>query len=87
LSASSGKVYSGCYVNASIELWAQDNKFGKRINATLMGVQFLRDGARLVGGGVASADDFEAIPEAAGDAQAMPATAGAATGGNPDPFA
>jgi hypothetical protein len=89
LSASSGKVYSGCYVNASIELWAQDNKFGKRINATLMGVQFLRDGARLVGGGVASADDFEAIPDAAPEAGAAQAssTGGAATGGNPDPFA
>jgi hypothetical protein len=63
--ASSGKPYSGCYVNAVIELWAQDNKFGKRINASLMGVQFLRDGQRLSGGGVASADDFQAIPEAA----------------------
>jgi hypothetical protein len=90
LKATSGKPYSGCYVIASIELWAQDNQFGKRINATLKGVQFLRDGQRLSGGGVASADDFEAIPDAAAPAGAgtgVGPTAGATTGGNPDPFA
>jgi hypothetical protein len=82
LQASSGKPYSGCYVNAVVELWAQANKFGQRINASLMGVQFLRDGQRLSGGGVASADDFQAIPEAEGASEG-PAT----TGGSPDPFA
>ncbi len=76
LEAASGKPYSGCYVNAVVELWAQDNKFGKRINASLMGVQFLRDGQRLSGGGVASADDFEAIPEAAPEGDAPVATSG-----------
>jgi len=87
LQASSGKPYAGCYVNGSIEVWAQDNQFGKRINATLKGVQFLRDGARLAGGGVASAEDFEAIPDAAPAGGAQSAPAGASTGGNPDPFA
>ena len=66
LVASDGKPYSGCYVNAIVEIWPQDNQFGKRINASLLGVQFLRDGERLSGGGVAAADDFEAIPPAAG---------------------
>jgi Enterobacter phage Enc34, ssDNA-binding protein len=87
LTATDGKPYSGCFVNASVELWAQDNQFGKRINASLKGVQFLRDGQRLSGGGVASADDFEAIPEAAGAATTAGPVAGASTGGNPDPFA
>lgn len=64
LTASDGKPYSGCYVNAIIEFWAQDNQFGKRVNASLLGVQFWRDGERLAGGAVAAADDFEAIPEA-----------------------
>ena len=32
--------YAGCYVNALIGLWAQDNQFGKRINANLLGVMF-----------------------------------------------
>jgi hypothetical protein len=82
LDANSGKPYSGCFVNFEIELWAQDNKFGKRINATLRGVQFVRDGARLAGGGVSNADDYEAIPDAEGDTGATPATGGA----TPNPF-
>lgn len=36
--------YSGCYVNGVVRLWAQDNKFGKRINASLEVVQFVKDG-------------------------------------------
>lgn len=59
LTEQDGKPYAGCYVNASIELWAQDNNYGKRVNATLMGVQFYRDGESFVGGGVADVDDFE----------------------------
>ena len=74
LNASDGKPYSGCYVNVMVEIWAQDNAFGKRINASLLGVQFARDGERLAGGSVASADDFEAIPgsDTAGGEQANP---------------
>lgn len=44
LAEEDGKPYAGCYVNASIRLWAQDNNFGKRVNAQLCGVQFVRDG-------------------------------------------
>jgi len=62
LTAADGKPYAGCYGNVIVELWAQDNQFGKRVNASLLGVQFIRDGERLAGGGVAAADDFEAIP-------------------------
>lgn len=62
LSEADGKPYSGCYVNASIELWAQDNGYGKRINAQLRGVQFLRDGDAFAGGGrAAEADEFDEI--------------------------
>jgi hypothetical protein len=82
LDANSGKPYSGCYVNAEIELWAQDNKFGKRINASLRGVQFVRDGQRLAGGGVSNADDYEAIPDADGGAT-TPAPGKPATAPNP----
>ena len=59
LVAENGKPYSGCFVNASLELWAQDNNYGKRVNATLMGVQFYKDGDSFSGGGVASEDDFD----------------------------
>lgn len=39
-----GSPYSGCYVNAVIELWAQDNEHGKRLNAKVKAVQFYADG-------------------------------------------
>jgi hypothetical protein len=62
LTEADGKPYSGCFVNASIELWAQDNSYGKRINAQLRGVQFLRDGDAFAGGGQpADADEFDEI--------------------------
>lgn len=62
LSEADGKPYSGCYVNASVEFWAQDNGFGKRINAQLRGVQFLRDGDAFAGGSsAADADEFDEI--------------------------
>jgi hypothetical protein len=60
-----GKPYGGCYVNASIELWAQDNKFGKRINAGLGGVQFFRDGDRFGGGTTADETDFDELEDGA----------------------
>lgn len=54
-----GLIYAGCYVNTVVELWAQDNKWGKRVNATLKSIQFLRDGDAFGGGGTkANADDF-----------------------------
>lgn len=62
LVAADGKPYSGSYGNIILEFWAQDNQFGKRVNASLLGVQHTKDGERLSGGGVAAADDFEAIP-------------------------
>lgn len=62
LTEADGKPYSGCYVNASIELWAQDNGFGKRINAQFRGVQFLRDGDAFAGGArPADADEFDEL--------------------------
>ena len=53
-------VYAGCYVNAILSLWAQNNQWGKRINAQLDGVQFCRDGEPFGDGGV-SADEFDAF--------------------------
>lgn len=53
-------VYPGCYVHAIISLWAQNNQFGKRINASLDGVQFARDGEPFGDGGI-SANEFDAF--------------------------
>lgn len=61
LTAQDGRPYAGCYVNASIELWCQDNNYGKRINASLRGVQFLKDGDAFAGGGAASDDEFDEV--------------------------
>jgi hypothetical protein len=79
LTEEDGKPYSGAWADVRIALWAQDNKYGKRINAQLMGVQFRRHDERLSGGGrVARADEFEVIAEDA-DGEA-PASSGAAAG-------
>lgn len=42
-----GKIYAGAIVNAGLSIWAQDSEFGKRINATLLGVQFVDAGTKL----------------------------------------
>jgi hypothetical protein len=59
LAEADGKPYAGCYVHVSLDLWAQDNNYGKRINASLGGVQFYRDGDAFTGGGAASEDEFD----------------------------
>jgi len=41
------KVYAGCTVKVVLNLWAQDNKFGKRVNASVEVVQFIADGERF----------------------------------------
>ncbi len=56
-----GCPYSGCYVNASIELWAQDNTYGKRINASLLAVQFFKNGEPFGDGSTGSLNDFDAF--------------------------
>lgn len=58
LDSTSGKPYAGCYVNASIDVWAQDSSFGKRVNAGLKGVQFIREGDAFGAGGAATEEDF-----------------------------
>ena len=62
--------YSGCIANVMVNVWAQSNKYGKRINAQLMGVQFVRHEERLSGGGrVASVNEFAIIASDADSAE------------------
>jgi hypothetical protein len=63
LTISDGKPYSGCYVNALVEIYAQDNKFGKRVNASLLGVQFVKDGDSFGGSAPAKDDEFDNIED------------------------
>lgn len=58
ISEQDGILYSGCYVNAKVDLWAQDNQYGQRINATLMVVQFVKDGDSFGGAKKPVADDM-----------------------------
>lgn len=60
-----GRPYGGCYVNGIIDVWAQDNQFGKRVNASLMGLQFVGDGDAFSGGKTAADEDFESLEEGA----------------------
>lgn len=64
-----GKPYAGCYINASIDFWAQDNNYGKRVNAQLRGVQFLRDGDAFAAGRPADSEEFDAVTEGADAAE------------------
>jgi hypothetical protein len=63
LTAESGLPYGGCFVNGSVEIYAQDNNFGKRINASLKGVQFVKDGDAFAGGAPASPDEFDDLAD------------------------
>lgn len=59
LTQADGRPYAGCYVNVSIDVWAQDNQYGKRVNAKLLAIQFVKDGEAFGGGSVGSPDDFD----------------------------
>lgn len=55
---SAGRPYGGCYVNAKVSVYG-DTRYGARINASLLGVQFVRDGDSFGGSAPASVDEFE----------------------------
>lgn len=61
LTAADGRPYGGCYVNVILEIWPQDNAYGKRVNAALKGVQFVKNGDAFSGGAPASADEFDVV--------------------------
>ncbi len=44
LDPESGLPYAGCYVDATVRCWAQDNSYGKRLNWALVNVQYRRKG-------------------------------------------
>jgi len=69
LTEKDGRIYPGCYVNASVALWPQDHaQFGKRINATLVSVQFLRDGEAFTGEIRSDGSEFEDLSAGSNDA-------------------
>lgn len=40
--ADDARIFGGCWINILVRPWFQDNKWGKRVNAGLTAVQFLR---------------------------------------------
>jgi len=69
LPAKKGKLYSGCVVNMLVRLWAQDStEYGKRLNASVEAVQFVKDGPAFGGGGpVDTREKFAEIEADEGD--------------------
>lgn len=64
------QAFSGARVNASVEVWAQDNKWGRRINCSLRGIMLTGEGENFGGGSApASADEFAAMAKAKADAE------------------
>lgn len=61
------QIYAGCYVNAKISLWAQDNSFGKRVNCNLVAIQFAADGEPLDGTYVSPDTAMEGFDAVAND--------------------
>ena len=57
--AADNPIYRGCYVNAVVEIYA-DDRYGAGVFAKLVGIQFRRDGDAF-GSAPARADDFEDV--------------------------
>jgi hypothetical protein len=68
----SPRPYAGCIVNGSIRLWAQDNDFGRRVNAQLNAVQFVADGEAFGDAPVDPAQVFTNVGEPSTDDLAKP---------------
>jgi len=73
LAAADGKPYAGCYVHASVRLWAMDNKFGKRINAELRVVIFHADGEPFGAAPVDAESEFAGV-DLGEDVESAPTT-------------
>lgn len=64
LTVNDGKPYAGCYVNATVDIYAQKEP-NVGIRCGLIAVQFWRDGDAFASGSVANPDDFETLAEGA----------------------
>lgn len=63
------QAFSGAIVNASVEIWAQDNKWGRRVNCLLRGIMLTGEGENIGGGAPpASADEFADLAQAKAEA-------------------
>jgi hypothetical protein len=51
------KMYGGCYVNAAVKPWVQDNQYGRGVRCELVALQFSKDGTPF-GDGVPDASSL-----------------------------
>jgi len=79
------EVYAGCYVRASLTVYAYERKDGKGVTFGLRNVQKLGDGESLAGGGGDPAKDFEPV-EGFQRKAGTPAAAEFAQSDDPIPF-
>ena len=56
---SSGLIFSGCYVNAVIDVYPYDNETGKGVTASLEGIQLKKKGDALGFTQIDAADEFD----------------------------
>jgi hypothetical protein len=64
LTEESGKPYSGCYVNATVDIYAY-SEVKNQINAKLLAVQFLKDGEPFTKGERGVFEDFDDLASGA----------------------
>lgn len=64
VSEEDGKVYAGCYVNASVDIFVYENS-GVGVSAQVRGVQFFKAGDAFSAGRPADADEFDEVTEGA----------------------
>lgn len=58
------KMYGGCYVNAAIKPWLQENKHGRGVRCDLVAIQFAKDGEPFGEGVVDASGMFGAVAAA-----------------------
>lgn len=75
------KLYGGCYVNAAVKIWLQDNSHGRGVRCDLVAIQFAKDGDAFGEGTVDASSLFGAV---AGNSNSV--SAPAATGMGLPPF-
>lgn len=59
VTAADDVVYAGCYGDMIVRIWAQDNDYGQRVNASLEGFRFREDGEPLSSRRRVTAEDFD----------------------------
>ena len=65
-------MYGGCYVNAAVKPWCQENKYGRGIRCDLIAVQFARDGTPFGEGVTDASGYFGAVASAPGPVPTVP---------------